>query len=113
MDGFNPVPKSKHNKQGRAKRNPLPKVEKKCYITGATEGLHKHHIFGGANRKLSEQYGLYVYLIPKYHNMSDEGVHFNREFDLQLKREGQRKFESLYGSREDFRRIFGKNYLEG
>ena len=103
-----PVPKPNYKKQGRAKRNPLP-VEKKCYITGATEGLHKHHIFGGANRKLSEQYGLYVYLIPEYHT-GDKGVHFNREFDLQLKREGQRKFEETH-SREDFRRIFGKSYL--
>jgi hypothetical protein len=112
MDSFNPVPKPNYKKQGRVKRNPLP-VEKKCYITGAMEGLHKHHIFGGPNRKLSEQYGLYVYLIPKYHNMSDEGVHFNKEFDFKLKREGQAKFESLYGTREDFTRIFGKNYLEG
>jgi hypothetical protein len=86
-------------------------VEKKCYVTGATTGLHKHHIFGGPNRKLSETYGLYVYLIPEYH-MSNKGVHFNREFDLQLKREWQRKFEQLYGSREDFIRIFGRNYLD-
>ena len=110
MEGLRAVPKPNYKKQGSAKRNPLPAVEKKCYITGATEGLHKHHIFGGANRKLSEQYGLYVYLIPEYHT-GDEGVHFNREFDLQLKREGQMKFEKLYGNREDFRRIFGKSYL--
>jgi hypothetical protein len=106
---FNPVPKPPKGKHKRAVNNSRPQVEKKCYITGATTGLHKHHIFGGANRKLSEQYGLYVYLIPEYHT-GDKGVHFNREFDLQLKREGQRKFEETH-SREDFRRIFGKNYL--
>jgi hypothetical protein len=111
MDRLNPVPKPAY-KHKRAAIN-RPTVEKKCYITGVTTGLHKHHIFGGPNRKLSEQYGLYVYLIPKYHNMSDEGVHFNKEFALKLKQEGQMKFESLYGNREDFRRIFGKNYLEG
>jgi hypothetical protein len=105
-------PKPPKGKRKRAVNNSRPTVEKKCYITGATEGLHKHHIFGSANRKLSEQYGLYVYLIPEYHNMSDKGVHFNREFDLQLKREGQMKFEQLYGSREDFIRIFGRNYLD-
>jgi hypothetical protein len=107
---INPVPKPKLRKQKRAVNNSRPQVEKKCYITGATEGLHKHHIFGAANRKLSEQYGLYVYLIPEYHNMSDKGVHFNREFDLQLKREGQAKFEQEH-SREEFIRLFGKNYL--
>jgi hypothetical protein len=106
---INPIPKPKHKKQKRAVNNSRP-IEKKCYITGATTGLHKHHIFGGANRKLSEQYGLYVYLIPKYHNMSDEGVHFNRTFDLQLKREAQAEFEKVH-SREEFIRIFGKNYL--
>ena len=111
MEGLNPLPKPGKHKQRRAVNNIRPRVEKKCYITGATTGLHKHHIFGAANRKLSEQYGLYVYLIPKYHNMSDEGVHFNREFDLRLKQEGQMKFEQLYGSREDFRRLFGKSYL--
>ena len=106
----NPVPKPNYKKQGRAVK--CPPVKKECYITKATEGLHKHHIFGGPNRKLSELYGLYVYLIPKYHT-GDKGVHFNREFDLQLKREGQMKFEAIHGSREDFIRIFGKNYLEG
>lgn len=108
---INPVPKPKHKKQRRVVK--YPPVKKECYITKATEGLHKHHIFGGPNRKLSEMYGLYVYLIPRLHNMSKKGVHFNKEFDLQLKREGQRKFERLHGSREDFIRIFGKNYLEG
>jgi len=110
MEGLRAVPKPNYKKQRRAVK--CPPVKKECYITKATEGLHKHHIFGGANRKLSEQYGLYVYLIPRLHNMSDEGVHFNREFDLRLKREGQMKFEETH-SREDFRRIFGKNYLEG
>jgi len=111
MDRLNPIPKPPKGKRKRAVTS-RPQVEKKCYITEATKGLHKHHIFGGPNRKLSEQYGLYVYLIPEYHTGA-KGVHFNREFDLQLKREGQRKFERLHGSREDFRRIFGKNYLEG
>lgn len=109
MEGLRAVPKPQYKKQRRAVK--CPPVKKECYITKATVGLHKHHIFGGPNRKLSELYGLYVYLIPQLHNMSDEGVHFNREFDLQLKQEGQRKFEQYHGSREDFTRIFGKNYL--
>jgi len=105
------VPKPKLRKQKRAINNSRPTVEKKCYVTGATTGLHKHHIFGGANRKLSEQYGLYMYLIPEYHNMSNAGVHFNREFDLRLKREAQVKFEQQYGNREKFIEVFGKSYL--
>lgn len=84
--------------------------EKRCYKTGGIYDLHKHHIFGGACRNLSEKYGLFVYLRSDWHNMSNYGVHFNREFDLQLKREAQRIFEKTH-SRVDFMRIFGRNYL--
>ena len=35
--------------------------KKECYITGSTYNLHKHHVFEGtANRKLSEQDGLWL-----------------------------------------------------
>ena len=86
--------------------------EKECYITGSINNLHCHHIFGGANRKLSEKYGLKVWLRADWHNMSSYGVHFNRTLDLQLKQVGQLAFESRFGTREDFRRIFGKSYLD-
>ena len=85
--------------------------EKKCYVTGRTYGLHKHHIYGGANRKISEQNGFYVWLIPEYHNMSDYGVHFDKAFDLKLKQDCQRKYEETR-SREEFIALIGKNYLE-
>jgi hypothetical protein len=83
---------------------------KECYITGQTEGLHKHHIFFGANRKWSELYGLYVWLRPEWHNMSDYGVHFDKKFDLDLKQMAQREFEKAY-SHEEFMKIFGRSYL--
>jgi len=38
--------------------------------------------------------------------------HHNKAINDRLKREGQMKFEETH-SREDFRMIFGKNYLEG
>lgn len=34
--------------------------EKVCYITGRTDHLHKHHIFGGGRRKISEKWGLWI-----------------------------------------------------
>lgn len=86
--------------------------EKECYLTGSINNLHCHHIFGGANRKLSEKYGLKVWLRADWHNMSNYGVHFNKNLDLELKRVGQLAFESRFGTREDFRRIFGKSYLD-
>lgn len=86
--------------------------KKECYITGSTGLLHRHHVFGGGNRQLSEKYGLTVYLIPELHNMSDEGVHFNIEFDLKLKQDAQRKAMEYYGwTVNNFIRRFGRNYL--
>lgn len=85
--------------------------KKECYITGSTYNLHKHHIFEGiANRKLSEKYGLWVYLRADWHNMADYGVHFNKELDIELKVIAQRRFEEEY-PQLSFLQIFGKNYL--
>ena len=86
--------------------------EKECYVCGTTYNLHSHHIWGGtSNRKQSEKYGLKVYLCAHHHNMSNEGVHFNKSLDNHLKALAQRYFEENYGTREDFRQVFGKSIL--
>ena len=85
-------------------------TEKECYITGSTDGLHKHHIYFGQNRQNSEKYGCWVWLRADWHNMADYGVHFNKELDVRLKMECQRAFEKLYGH-EKFMTVFGKNWL--
>lgn len=85
--------------------------EKECYLCGTTYNLHKHHVFGGANRPISEKNGFTIYLCAGHHNMSDEGIHFNREFDLEVKRTCQIKFEKTH-SREEFMKLIGKNYLD-
>lgn len=84
--------------------------EKKCYVTGREYDLHKHHIYGGPNRTISEDNGFWVWLTPEYHNMSDEGVHFNKEFALALKQECQLKYEQTH-TREEFIELIGRNYL--
>lgn len=86
--------------------------ERQCFICHDTRTLHKHHIYGGIGRReLSEKFGCWVYLCPWHHNMSDSGVHFNKVLDLKLKQWCQRKFEEEH-SREEFRRYFGRSYLE-
>ena len=85
---------------------------KECYITGREYGLHKHHIYEGPNRKISDKCGFWVWLIPEYHNMSDAGVHFNKELDTKLKQDCQRQFEADGHTREEFMSLIGKNYLE-
>ena len=87
--------------------------EKECFITHDTNNLHYHHIIPGVNsRKLCDKYGLTVWLRADWHNMANYGVHYNPKLDLQLKQLAQTKWEERFGSREDFRRIFGKSYLD-
>ena len=89
----------------------IMQTEKVSYITQSTLNLHKHHIFyGTANRKKSEKWGCWVYLSAEYHNMSDHGVHFDKDLDLRLKRECQERFEALYGH-DMFMMVFHRNYL--
>lgn len=84
---------------------------KECYVCGQTTNLHSHRVFfGSANRKLSEKYGMKVWLCGAHHNQSNAGVHFNRQLDLRLKMDAQRVFEKQH-SREEFMQIFGRNYL--
>ena len=86
--------------------------ERECWVCKTPYGLHKHHVFfNTANRKLSEKYGCWVYLCGRHHNLSNEGVHFNKPLDNRLKKYTQECFEAKLGTREDFRRIFGKSYL--
>lgn len=84
--------------------------KKECFITLSPTRLHKHHIFGGANRQVSEDNGFWVYLRDDWHNMADYGVHFNKQLDLMLKQTCQRKFEETK-SRKDFMDLIGRNYL--
>lgn len=85
---------------------------KECYITGAKTGLHCHHVFGGPNRNNSEKYGLWVWLRSDWHNMSDYGVHFNKDLRQRLQAQAQEKAMEHYGwSVEDFTKIFGRNYI--
>lgn len=88
----------------------------RCSVYGKEDGpktifpLEKHHIFGGANRKKSEHYGLWVNLCHDHHNEPPDGVHFNKEKMDMLRAIGQRAFQKGYPEK-DFMKEFGKNYL--
>lgn len=70
-----------------------------------------HHVFyGTGNRKISDDYGLTVFLCGRHHNASMEGVHFNKTLDTALKQYAQRIFEKKY-SHEEFMKLFRRNYL--
>ena len=84
--------------------------DKECFITGAHDGLHKHHIFRGSRRQAADKWGCWVWLRGDWHNMAPYGVHNNPELDDDLKRKAQQRFEELYGH-DKFMAVFGKNYL--
>lgn len=85
--------------------------EKVCFLTGATDGLHLHHIFGGRNRKVSDENGFTVYLRWDYHVGTDYCVHKNHVLDEMLKQACQLKYEQVH-SRDEFVKLIGKNYLD-
>lgn len=93
--------------------------EKECYLcrkiydVATVNPLHLHHIFEGwGNRRISEQHKEYftIWLCPIHHNLSDYGIHFNKDIDLEVKKDAQRKFEETH-TREEFMALIGKNYL--
>lgn len=73
--------------------------------------LEEHHIFGGANRKLSEEYGLKVYLCQEHHREGPEAVHKNAKTRDTIQQIGQQAFENAGHRREEFMKIFGRNWL--
>lgn len=84
--------------------------EEECWVSHAKSGLVRHEVFPASNRDKSKYFGLWVYLTPYWHNMSNEGVHFNKELDLKLRKYAQAEFE-IHFPELDFVEIFGKNYL--
>lgn len=85
--------------------------ERECYVCKSTLNLHKHHIyFGNPNRKRSERYGCWVYLCGRHHNLSNEGVHFNKALDRELKQLAQERFQEVYPN-VNFIKVYGRNYL--
>lgn len=87
-----------------------------CYICGRNgyaDRLERHHIFFGANRDKSEDFGLVVHICgERCHRNGKESVHRNAMVDRALKAAAQECAMVRYGfSVEDFIKIFGKNYL--
>lgn len=88
-------------------------TEKKCYITGRTDNLDCHHIYGAANRKISEKNGFKVWLTHDLHNGNGPmAVHNNpgQGYDLILKQQAQKEYETDH-SRADFVKLLGRSYL--
>lgn len=94
----------------------LQKKDGRCYLCMMLHGddgiktVQEHHIiYGTANRKLSERYGLKVYLCLYHHEEGPEAVHRNAELSGMLKALAQRAFRKRFPDK-DWMSIFGRNY---
>lgn len=81
--------------------------EKKCFITGATVNLDRHHCFHGPRRKAAEKWGCWIWLRSDLHRELHDK---NKELDRMIERACQERFEELYGHQK-FMEVFGKSYL--
>lgn len=85
---------------------------KKCYFCLRTPTEKHHCLYGRANRRKADKYGLTVQLCREHHT-GKNGVHTHRpDLDLKLKQIAQKCFEETY-SREKFIEEFGKSYIYG
>ena len=83
---------------------------KQCYLCGRKTNLEVHHILGGvANRKLSQAFGLYIYLCADCHR-GTKGAQYNADVNMQLKKDAQIAFEEIYGHQK-WMDTFRKNYI--
>ena len=71
-----------------------------------------HLVFGRGMRKLAEEDGLKIPLCNSCHNMNLWScIHGNQAAEKLSKMLGQMAYEAKIGSREDFRKRYGKSYL--
>lgn len=86
-----------------------------CFICGRNAradywGLDEHHVWGAGNRKLSEKYGLKVYICHDKCHLN--GVHKDAELNRKVQAIVQKRAMQYYGwTTQDFIRIFRKNYM--
>lgn len=84
-----------------------------CIFCGRQAEAEHHLIFGTAGRELSDKDGLKVPICNNCHNMGDKlhRIHDNPMAERLSKMLGQAMFEAKIGSREEFRKRYGRSYL--
>lgn len=94
------------------------KDDRTCYLCmllrddyGTRDDLQEHHAMPGtANRRLSERYGLKVYLCIEHHLVGPEAVHSNKRLRRLLQANAQMAFERNH-SHKEWMDAFGRNFI--
>lgn len=72
--------------------------------------LHKHHIFMGPLRRISEKQGFFVWLCPRCHTIGEHAVHRDYTACRKLQGEAQRAYEKDH-TRAEFMELIGKSFV--
>lgn len=92
-----------------------------CFVCGTSDKVHIHHVFfGNARRQKSEEDHMIIGLCPYHHNMSKDGVHFNKQLDNYIKKQAEKIWIANYcddslssvDKIQKFINRYGINYLE-
>lgn len=78
-----------------------------CYLCGRKKD-DLHEIYAGSNRQNSMRYGFVLPLCRECHYLNQNNPFFNEYW----RKQGQEYFECEIGTREEFLRVFKRNYLE-
>lgn len=78
-----------------------------CYLCGRKKN-DLHEVYAGRNRINSIKYGFVLPLCRECHSLNQNNPFFNDYWH----RQGQLYWEEFIGSREDFIRVFRRNYLK-
>lgn len=82
---------------------------RRCVITGSTEQVVPHHIFGASRKALCEKYGFILPLRADWHTVSNYSIHQDRTLDLQYKIACQEYYiNELHKTKEEWINEFKK-----
>lgn len=112
-------PKQKTKK--RRKKHPPSIVRQEpgtCYLCVRLHGnyvqhraLHKHHVYDGPNKPISEEHGFWVYVCWRHHTYGKEAAHEQIDSLRIMQEDVQREYEKTH-TRQQFMALIGRNYLE-
>lgn len=93
---------------------------KHCYVCGTDKDIHLHEVYGGHNRAKSKEDGMVIPLCGSHHNLSNQGIHFNKQLDEKIKKQAEKIWIRTYCDDEltpeekveKFIGRYGINYLD-
>ena len=93
--------------------NSILQTEHRCWVCGTDKNLMLHHcIYGSGKRALADKEGLTIWLCPRHHNMSNEGVHFDKALDLRVKQFAQTEWLAQHDNNLDgWFKLFHRSWL--